>query len=100
MLFDPEERYTWMSHSLLSVMVQRSLLDRIEATIYSWTESGDPMKAGTCMHVHVVAFPYLDVAKISIWQPCLNFTVYSSHMLPHWLCHLNVLLFDVMSVQT
>jgi len=66
-LFDPEERYTRMSNSLLFAMVQRLLLDRIEATIYSWTESGDPTKAG--MHVHIAAFPYLDVTKISIWQP-------------------------------
>ena len=63
-LFDPEERYTRMSNSLLSAMVQRLLLDRIEATIYSWTEFGDPTKAG--MHVHVAAFPYWDVTKISI----------------------------------
>jgi len=46
--------------------------------IYSWTVSGDPKNAG--MHVHVAAFPYLDVTKISIWQSCLNFTVYPVHM--------------------
>jgi len=37
------------------------------------------------MHAHVAAFPYLDVTKISIRQPCLNFTIYSSPMLPHQL---------------
>jgi len=95
--FGPEGRYTRMSSSLLSDTVRRLLLDGIEATIYSWTVSGDSKNAA--MHAHVAAFPYLDVAKISIWQPCLNFTVYSSHMLPHWLCHLSVLR-DVTSVQT
>ena len=79
-----------MSSSLLCAMVRRLLLDRIETTIYSWTVSGDPMNAG--MHVHVAAFPYLDVTKISIWQPCLNFSVYSSHMLLHRLHRLDVLL--------
>jgi len=69
-------------------MVRRLLLDRIEATIYSWTVSGDPTNAG--MHAHVVAFPCLDVTKISIRQPCLNFAVYSSHMLPRQLCRLDV----------
>jgi len=44
------------------------------------------------MHAHVAAFPYLDVTKISIWQPCLNFAVYSSHMLPCRLRQLDVLL--------
>jgi len=39
-----------------------------EATIYSWTMSGDPMNAG--MHVHVAAIPYLEDTKISIRQPC------------------------------
>ena len=76
--FGPEERYTWMSSSLLSAAVRKLLLDRIEATIYSWTVSGDPMNAG--MYVHVAAFPYLDVTKISIRQPCLNFAVHSSYM--------------------
>ena len=70
--------------------MQRLLLDRIEATIYSWTVSGDPTNTG--MHAHVAAFPYLDVTKISIRQPCLNFAIYMSHMLPHRLCRLNVLL--------
>ena len=79
-VFSPEERYTRMSSSLLSATVQRLLLDRIEASIYSWTVSGDSTNAG--MHAHVAAFPYLDVTKISIWQPCLNFAVYSSHILP------------------
>jgi len=53
-----------MSSSLLSATVRRLLLDRIEATIYSWTASGDPMNAD--MYTHVAAFPYLDVTKISI----------------------------------
>jgi len=44
------------------------------------------------MHAQVAAFPYLDVTKISIRQPCLNFAVYSSHMLPRRLCRLDVLL--------
>ena len=88
MFFGPEEQYTWMSSSLLSAMVRRLLLDRIEATIYSWTVSGDPTNAG----MHVAAFPHLDVTKVSIRQPCLNFTVYSSHMLPCWL---NVLLLTI-----
>ena len=44
------------------------------------------------MHVHVAAFPYLDVTKISIWQPCSNFAVYNSYMLPRWQSWLNVLL--------
>ena len=78
-----------MSIALLSAMVRRLLLDRIDATIYSWTVSGDPTITNVGMHAHVVAFPYLYVAKISIRQPCLNFTIYSSHMLPH---RLNVLL--------
>ena len=42
---------------LLSVTVRRLLLDRIEATVYSWTVSGDSKNAA--MHVHVAAFPYL-----------------------------------------
>jgi len=75
-VFGPEEQYTRMSSSLLSATVRRLL---IEATIYSWTVSGDPTNAG--MHAHVAAFPYLDVTKISIPQPCLNFAVYSIHML-------------------
>jgi len=70
-----------MSTALLSATVRRLLLDRIEATIYSWAVSGDPTNAG----IHVATFPYLDVTKISIQQPCLDFTVYSSHMLPCWL---------------
>jgi len=53
---------------LLSVTVRRFLLDRIEATVYSWTVYGDPMNVG--MHAHFAAFPYLDVTKISIRQPC------------------------------
>jgi len=39
-------------------MVRRLLLDRIEATIHSWTVSGDLrsyMNAG--MHAHVFSFP-------------------------------------------
>jgi len=44
------------------------------------------------MHAHVAAFPYLDVTKISIRQPCLSFAVYSSHMLPRRLRRLDVLL--------
>ena len=79
-----------MSSSLLSATVRRLLLDRIEATIYSWTVSGDSKNAA--MHAHVAAFPYLDVTKISIRQPCLNFAVYSSHMLPRRLNRLDVLL--------
>ena len=47
---------------MLSVTVQRLLLDRIEATIYSWAVTGDPMNAG--MHAHVAALPYLDVTKL------------------------------------
>jgi len=82
--FGPEEQYTRMSSSLLSATVRRLL---IEAMIYSWTLSGDSTNAG--MHAHFAAFPYLDVTKISIRQPWLNFAVYSSHMLPH---RLNVLL--------
>ena len=78
-----------MSSSLLSATVRRLLLDRIEATIYSWTVSGDSKNAA--MHVHVAAFPYLDVTKISIRQPCLNFAIYSSHMLPRRLDVLLVL---------
>ena len=65
-------------------------MDRIEATIYSWTVSGDSKNAA--MHAYVAAFPYLDVTKISIRQPCLNFAVYSSHMLPRRLRWLDVLL--------
>jgi len=34
----------------------------------------------TGMHAHIAAFPYLYVTNISIRQPCLNFTIYSS---PH-----------------
>jgi len=79
-----------MSSSLLSATVRRLLLDGIEATIYSWTVSGDSKNAA--MHAHVVAFPYLDVTKISIRQPCLNFTVYNSHMLPRRLRRLDMLL--------
>ena len=75
---------------LLSVTVRRFLLDRIEATVYSWTVYGDPTNVG--MHAHFAAFPYLDVTKISIRQPCLNFTIFSSHTLPHRLCRLDVLL--------
>jgi len=86
----PEVRYTRMSSSLLSATMRRLLLDRIEATIYFWTVSGDSKNAA--MHAHVAAFPYLDVTKISIRQPCLNFAVYSSHMLPLWLRWLDVLL--------
>jgi len=70
--------------------VQRLLLDKIEATVYSLTASGDSMNAA--MHAHIAAFPYLDVTKISIRQPCLNFATYSSHMLPRRLCQLDVLL--------
>ena len=88
--FGPEGQYTQMSSSLLSAMVRRLLLDRIEATIYSWTMSWDSKDAA--MHAHVAAFPYLDVTKISIWQPCLNFAVYSSRMLPRRLRRLDVLL--------
>jgi len=44
------------------------------------------------MHAHVADLPYLDVTEISIRQPCLNFAVYSSHMLPRWLHQLDVLL--------
>ena len=90
MLFGSEGRYTRMSISLLSVMVRRLLPDKTEATIYSWTVSGDSKNAA--MHAHVAAFPYLDVTKISIRQPCLNFAIYSSHMLPRRLCRLDVLL--------
>ena len=78
-----------MSSSLLSATVRRLLLDRIEAMIYSWTVSGDSKNAA--IHAHVAAFPYLDVTKISIRQPCLNFAVYS-HMLPRRLRQLDVLL--------
>ena len=78
-----------MSSLLLSATVRRLLLDRIEATIYSWTVSGDSKKSPR--HAHVAAFPYLDVTKISIRQPCLNFAVYSSHMLPRRLDMLLVL---------
>ena len=81
MFFSPEEQYTWMSSSLLSAMVRKLLLDRIEAMIYSWNVSGDPTNAG----MHVAAFPYLEVTEISIQQSCLNITVSSSHMLPCWL---------------
>ena len=73
-----------MSSLLLSAMVRRLLLDRIEATVYSSTVSGDSKKAA--MHVHVATFPYLDVTNISIRQPCLSFTVYSSPMLPPARC--------------
>jgi len=52
--------------------------------------SGDPTNAA--VHAHIAAFPYLDVTKFSIQQPCLNFAVYSSHMLPCQLWRLNVLL--------
>ena len=90
MFFGPEGRYTRMSSSLLSATVRRLLLDRIEATIYSWTVSGDSKNAA--MHAHAAAFLYLDVTKISIRQPCLNFAIYSSHMLPRRLCRLDVLL--------
>ena len=79
-----------MSSLLLSATVRRLLLDKIEATIYSWTVSGDSKKSA--MHAHDAAFPYLDVTKISIRQPCLNFAVYSSHMLPRRLRRLDVLL--------
>jgi len=79
-----------MSSSLLFAMVRRLLLDRIEAVIFSWAVSGDSINTG--MHVLIAAFPYLDVAKSSIQQPCLNFAVYSSHMLPRRLHWLNVLL--------
>jgi len=78
--FGPEGQYTRMSSLLLSATVLRLLLDRIEATIYSWTVSRDSKKSA--MHAHVAAFPYLDVTKMSIRQPCLNFAVYSSHMFP------------------
>ena len=87
MFFGPEERYARMNSSLLSAMVRRLLLDRIEATINSWTVSGDSTNAG--MHAHVAAFLSLDVTKVCIRKPCLNFAIYSSHMLPRWL---NVLL--------
>ena len=97
MFFGPEEQYTWMSSSLLSAMVRKLLLDRIEAMIYSWTVSGDPTITNVGMHAHVVAFPYLYVAKISIRQPCLNFTIYSSHMLPCWLCQVDVLLLQLLA---
>ena len=53
------------------------------------------MNAG--IHAHVAAFPYLDVSKISIQLPCLNFTIYSSHMLPHQLRWLDVLLLLISS---
>jgi len=43
-------------------------------------------------HAYIAAFPYLDVTKISIREPCLNFAVYSSHMLPRRLRRLDVLL--------
>ena len=76
MFFGPEEWYTQKSSLLLSAMVRRLLLDRIEATIYSWTVSGVPTNAG--MHAHIAAFPYLDVTKISIRQPCLNFAIYNT----------------------
>ena len=36
-------------------------------------------------------FPYLVVTKINVWQPCLNFAICISHMLPRWLCLLNAL---------
>ena len=88
--FGSEGRYTRMSSSLLSATVRRLLLDRIEATIYSWTVSGDSKNAA--MNAHVATFTYLDVTKISIRQPCLNFAVYSSHMLLHRLRQLDVLL--------
>jgi len=87
--FSPEEWYMRMSSSLLFAMVRRLLLDRIEAAIFSWAVSGDSINTG--MHVLVAAFPYLDVTKSSIRQPCLNFAVYSSHMLPHWFHQLSVL---------
>jgi len=51
------------------------------------------------MHAHIAAaFPYLYVAKISIRQPCLNFTIYSSHMLPCWLCQVDVLLLQLLAL--
>ena len=96
--FGREGRYTRMSSSLLSAMVRRLLLDRIEATIYSWTVSRDSRNAA--MHAHVAAFPYLDVTKISIRHPCLNFAVYSSHMLPRRLRRLDVLLLQSIKVHT
>jgi len=77
--FGPEEQYTRTSSSLLSATVQRLLLDNIEATIYSWIVAGDLTNTG--IHTHIVAIPYLDVTNISIRQSCLNFAVYSSHML-------------------
>jgi len=98
--FGPEGRYTRMSSSLLSATVRRLLLDRIEATIYCWTVSGDSKNAA--MHAQVAAFPYLDVTKISIRQPRLNFAVYivvtcslagfASSMCSwwHWFYHTNV----------
>ena len=58
----PPSKSTWMSSSLLSATVRRFLLDRIEATVYSWTMSGDSKSAA--MHVHVASFPYLDVTKL------------------------------------
>ena len=63
--------------SLFSATV-RMLLGRIEAMIYSWTVSGDPKNPG--IGAHVAAFPYLDVTKISIRQPCLNFAINSTKL--------------------
>ena len=60
--FGSEEQYIRMSSSLLSATVRRLLLDRIEATVYSWTVSGDSKNA--TMHAHVAASTYLDVAQI------------------------------------
>ena len=50
------------------------------------------MNAG--IHADVVAFPYLE---ISIRQPCLNFAVSSSYMLPRRLRRLDVLLNTAMT---
>ena len=92
MFFGPEGRYTRMSSSLLLVL-------RCEGCC--WTGLKPRFTLGPChrtrrtqlcMHAHVAAFPYLDVTKISIRPPCLNFAVYSSHMLPRRLRRLDVLL--------
>ena len=32
------------------------------------------------MHVHVAAFSYFDIIKIRIWQPRLNFAIYTSEL--------------------
>ena len=89
-VLDSKKQYKRTRSSLLSAMVHRLLQDRSEALTICSTVSQDPTI--DCLHARAATIPYLVVTKISIQPPCLNFVVYSSHMLPYWRSRLDALL--------